>query len=405
MRDGSQGGALFATAHDGSTFDFDGRFGTEEVDRLLEWCAARKASEVTIQSDQPVIVDVGGALVRITKRPLAHPEVQELAVYLYGGGNASAELASGKDLDFAHEFRGRDGRGKRFRVNCTSIRLPQGSGIEISIRTLADVPPTLDALDVEPEIVANVRPKDGLVLATGPTGSGKSTLLAAVVRHLLERPDGNEKILEYSSPIEYVYDGIARPSSIIAQSEIPKHIKPGVAADGRSLDNAFALAVRNALRRKPSVIVIGEARDSETIKAVITAALTGHAVFSTMHTIGVAETIRRTMVAFPAAERHGVAVDMMEALRLAVTQVLLPRSGGGKVACREFMVFTPEVRARFLKAEIDAWPSLARALLADRAAPGRSMTESADALLGRGLISQATFDYVAMRAAAEGREG
>src|SRR5690606_22319697 len=112
-------------------------------------------------------------------------------------------------------------------------------------------------LMVDQEIIDHWAPRDGIVLITGPTGSGKSTLLAAGMRMLIERPDGCGKMLTYEAPIEFVYDLVTSDKSLVAQSEIPRHLKN------------FEDGVRNALRRKPNIILVGEARDRETISAAI----------------------------------------------------------------------------------------------------------------------------------------
>jgi defect-in-organelle-trafficking protein DotB len=204
------------------------------------------------------------------------------------------------------------------------------------------------------------------------------------MRLLIEDPERHEKILEYSAPIEYVYDLCKRPRGFlpIAQTEV-----------GRQLPT-FARAARNALRRKPTIALIGEARDAETIAAVAELSITGHLVYTTMHTSGVAETVRRAIMVFPADERLGMAVDIMSALRMAVTQILVPRVGGGKVACREFLLFTPEVRGRFLEEPAEGWAALCRTVMAERAAPCQTMAEGAARLLEAGTISRETFDFV-----------
>src|SRR5690606_26921321 len=126
-------------------------------------------------------------------------------------------------------------------------------------------PIELEKLGIEPAIVANVRPPQGLNLITGPTGSGKSTLLSSIVRYICENPDADEKIIEYSRPIEYVYDGLNFPASFVFQSEIGKHLRPKDERGGGE-DSEWAYAVRNALRRAPDIILLGEARDRATIQ-------------------------------------------------------------------------------------------------------------------------------------------
>ena len=114
---------------------------------------------------------------------------------------------------------------KRYRVNITGGRSGIGDGLQITIRTLPEIPPDINALGIEQDIIDNFRPKDGMVLVTGPTGSGKSTLLSAGIRMLIEKEDANEK-LEYSKPIEYVYDKVDAPSSVVFQTEVGRHLRP-----------------------------------------------------------------------------------------------------------------------------------------------------------------------------------
>ena len=213
------------------------------------------------------------------------------------------------------------------------------------------MPPELESLQLPDEIIQYMAPRQGTVVITGPTGSGKSTLLASIIRKLLENPDGNRKMLTYESPIEFVYDMIEAPSSIISQSEIPRHLP------------SFAAGVRNALRRKPGLILVGEARDPETIAAVIEAALTGHPVYTTVHSNGVADAVRRMISTFPAEERHGRALDILETLRLIVWQQLAPATDGKRVALREYLVFNDLIRDKLLDVPIDHLAGETRKLL------------------------------------------
>lgn len=386
--------SLFGSGHDGSYFEYDGRIGVDEFDNMLLWCSERKASDITIQSALPVIAEIGGKLVKVTRRLVSHPEVEEIVRYIYGE-NGPGEIKSGHDLDPAHEVK-IPGKGrKRYRVNITGGRIPGGDGIQITIRTLPEIPIHIDQLGVEQDIIDNFRPPQGMVLVTGPTGSGKSTLLSSGIRMLVERADANEKILEYSKPVEYVYDKVDMPSSVVFQTEVGRHLRPRGHEAGE--ESEFAHCVRNALRRKPTIILIGEARDKATIQASVEAALTGHLLFSTMHTIGVAETLRRAVMPFPGDERRAMAVDIMETMRMVVTQILLPKKGGGKVACREYMIFDQYVRNKMLDSDVDDWPQLARALLQEGKVIGKGMIQSAQELYTKNLIDDNVYKYVTNR--------
>ena len=386
---------LFSKGYDGEKFEYFGRIDEENFDNLLLWCTVKKASDVTIQTNMPVVAEIGGQLAKVTDRPVNQPEIEGIVRYIYGE-NGPAEIKSGYDLDPAHEVKIPNVGRKRYRVNITGGRATGTDGLQITIRTLPEIPPNINDLGIEQEIIDNFRPKDGMVLVTGPTGSGKSTLLSAGIRMIVEEPDANEKILEYSKPIEYVYDKVDMPSSVVFQTEVGRHLRPR-SSDGHDEESEFAHCVRNALRRKPTVILIGEARDKATISSAVEAALTGHVLYSTMHTIGVAETLRRAVMPFPGDERQSIAIDIMETMRLVVTQTLLPKVGGGKVGCREYMVFDEKTRNTFLDNEVDDWPQLARRLLQEKKAIGSSMSNSASILHDQGLISPDTFKYIVNR--------
>jgi defect in organelle trafficking protein DotB len=231
----------------------------------------------------------------------------------------------------------------------------------------------MKALNIEREIIENWAPRQGIVVITGPTGSGKTTLLAAGNRMLLERPQGCGKMLTYEAPIEYVYDSIKSPRSLVSQSEIPRHLP------------SFAHGIRNALRRKPEVILVGESRDRETINASIEAAQTGHAVYTTTHTLGVANTIQRMLSTYDMNEREERALALMETLRLIVTQALVPRVGGGRIGVREYMKFPEEVREKLMDMHFTKWQVEIQRMIAQY---GKSMAKSAEVVFEKGLIER-----------------
>jgi len=320
------------------------RFRQEDVDEFLLWCVKQNSSDVTIQSERPVYNEISGELYPATFR---HLDAADMAVFLEKlyGAEAQARLASGRDLDVSYEIRPDRYTRIRFRVNITAILTKGRDGAQITMRALPSEPPTMDDLSIEQKIRDNWAPRQGLVIITGPTGSGKSTLLAAGNRMLLERPRGCGKMLTYEAPIEYVYDTIQSPRSLVSQTEIPRHLPD------------FAHGVRNALRRKPEIILVGEARDRETINASIEAAQTGHAVYTTTHTLGVANTVQRMLSTYEMDEREERAVALMETLRLIVTQALVSRVGGGRCGVREWMKFPDEIREKLMDMHFTKWPN------------------------------------------------
>jgi len=318
------------------------RFADEHVDAFLLWCVARNASDITFQTGRWVYAEIHGVLYPVTYRSIDGADMAAVITRIYGA-EALAILAGGGDIDLSYEIMTDRFTRTRFRVNITAILAAGRDGIQITMRVLPKAPPTMKQYGVEAEIIKYWRPRQGIVLVTGPTGSGKTTLLAAGIRTLIESLQGCGKLLTYEAPIEYTYDSVMSRRSLVAQSEIPRHLP------------TFAAGVRNALRRKPEIILVGEARDKETIAACIEAGQTGHLVFSTVHTTGVASTIRRMVSTFDSSERTERAYALMETIQLIVTQRLVPKIGGGRHAMREYMPFTDEIRERLLSLHYDQW--------------------------------------------------
>ena len=348
------------------------RFSPTEMDRLLGYCLELDASDVTIQTNSAIYAEVYGRLYPITNRKLSNTEVGEMLNAIYGP-NGTTQILGGSDVDTHYEVRPNRTERYRFRVNGTGCQVEGHDGLQITFRTIPTNPPLLADLHLDPKILDAIAPFQGVVYVTGATGSGKSTLLASIVRELAEQSDGNRKILTYESPIEFVYDSIETPSSIVSQSEIPRHLP------------SFAAGVRNSLRRKPRLILVGEARDKETISAVIEAALTGHPVYTTLHSNGVAETMRRLVTTFPSGERNGRTIDIIETIRLAIWQQLVPTVDGKRVALREYLIFTEEIRDILLDTKLDNVTAVTRQLVKER---GQTMEADARKKFEEGIIAE-----------------
>jgi defect-in-organelle-trafficking protein DotB len=348
------------------------RFTVDDVDSFLLWCVKQNASDITIQSERQVYNEIHGHLYPGTVRNIDAADMAVFLTKLYGP-EAQARLAAAKDLDVSYEIRPDRYTRIRFRVNITAILAKGRDGAQITMRVLPSDPPTMKALNIEREIIEAWAPRQGIVIITGPTGSGKTTLLAAGNRMLLERPQGCGKMLTYEAPIEYVYDSIKSPRSLVSQTEIPRHLP------------SFSHGVRNALRRKPEVILVGESRDRETINASIEAAQTGHAVYTTTHTNGVAATVQRMLSTYDMSEREERAIALMESLRLIVTQALVPRVGGGRIGVREWMKFPEEIREKLMDMDFTKWPVEIQRMINQY---GRSMAKSAEIVFEKGLIER-----------------
>lgn len=354
------------------------RFSPLFMDKMLEHTARLNASDITIQTGDPIYAEVYGKLLRITNRNLSNTELGDLINAIYGP-NATTQLLSGKDIDTHYEFRPNRGERYRYRVNATACLVEGHDAIQITLRTIPTTPPKLETMQLPDNIIEAIAPQEGIVFITGATGSGKSTLLASIVRDLIEKADSNRKVLTYESPIEFVYDEIETTSSIVSQSEIPRHLP------------SFADGVRNALRRKPRLIMVGECRDAETISAALEAALTGHPVYTTLHTSGVAETMRRLVTSFSGEERLGRTIDILETIRLCIWQKLVPTVDEKRVALREYLVFDEEVRDILLESDPNDVTSATRQLVRKK---GQLMTWDAKNKFEQGIISERVYKLI-----------
>ncbi len=354
------------------------RFTPAFMDKMLEHAQRLDASDITIQTGSPIYIEVYGVLLRTTNRSLSNTELGDLLNAIYGP-NGTAQLLSGKDIDTHYEFRPNRGIRFRYRINATACLVDGHDGIQITLRTIPTTPPKLETMGLPDVILEAIAPQEGVVFITGSTGSGKSTLLASIIRDLIEKKDSNRKVLTYESPIEFVYDEIETTSSVVSQSEIPRHLP------------SFADGVRNALRRKPRLIMVGECRDPETISATLEAALTGHPVYTTLHTSGVAETIRRLVTSFSGDERLGRTIDILETIRLCIWQKLVPTVDGKRVALREYLVFNEGIRDLLLECDPNDVTNATRKLVRQH---GQLMTVDAKDKFQQGMISERVYKLI-----------
>lgn len=223
------------------------------------------------------------------------------------------------EVDFAYT----DTRVGRFRVNAFHQR---GSYAAV-LRIVASDIPTPEALGIPEAVLGLTKKKRGLVLVTGPTGSGKSTTLASLIDVI--NKERNEHIITLEDPIEYLHK---HNRSIVNQREI------GLDTD------SYGNALRAALREDPDIILVGEMRDFDTISTAITAAETGHLVFSTLHTNSAAATIDRVIDVFPPHQQQQTRIQLSGVIEGIIAQQLLPKEGGGRVAAYEVMLATPAIR-------------------------------------------------------------
>lgn len=364
------------------------RMTIEAANEILMHCVKMGASDITFQTSEPVIAEIYGKLKKVTRRRLSNTEVGEVLNAMYGP-NGTTLIMSGKDLDTHYEIRPNRSDRYRFRINGTGCQVEGHDGIQITARTIPTDPPTLQSMNLPDVVLDAIAPEQGVVYVTGATGSGKSTLLAAIIRNITEDADSNRKVLTYEAPIEFVFDNVEKVSSVVSQSEIPRHLP------------SFAAGVRNALRRKPRLILVGEARDPETIAAVMEAALTGHPVYTTLHSNGVAETIRRLVITFPPEERQGRTIDIIETVRLVISQRLVPTVDGKRVAIREYLVFDEKIRDILLETDVINITNVVRKLVREY---GRTIEADAREKFKAKLISERQYNLIAEQAKREEKD-
>tara|TARA_Y100000588_G_scaffold341918_1_gene386306 strand:+ start:2776 stop:4326 length:1551 start_codon:yes stop_codon:yes gene_type:complete len=320
------------------------KFQPSDLNNFLIHCSEKGVSDIHIEGDKHIMVDVHSKLYPAMVRRLNITEAADIIKALYGD-SAQAQIYDLEAVDTNHTIN-REEKRYRYRINAVGSMVGDGKTVQITIRTLSSLPPKLTivpegqsitdvpsgTMGLEEAIWNNVAPDQGMVIVTGPTGSGKSTLLAGIIRKLLETPNLNKKIITCEAPIEYVFDEVKCTSGFISQTEIYTQLK------------SFYDGVRAGMRRKPDIIFIGEARDVETIDNSIVAAQTGHLLYTTSHTNSVAETVNRMINVFPESERQAKLMDIIDTTQMIVAQRLLPTIDGKRCAVKEYLVFDSEVR-------------------------------------------------------------
>jgi len=276
----------------------------------------KKASDIHLVGGELPMLRINGGLVEISEEKLNNDELEEVVAVILTNEQKRRFLEE-SDLDVGYEI-----EGVRFRINLHR----QDRKIGLSARIIPSDVPSPQDLNFEEAILKFANLNDGLVLVTGPTGCGKSTTIASLIEEINKTRKAH--IVTIEDPIEFVFKD---KKSLIEQREVGVDTK------------SFASALKYVLRQDPDIIFVGEMRDPETISTVLTAAETGHLVFSTLHTSSAAEAVERIVDVFEGSKQKQILIQLSSVLRGVVAQHLLPKKGGGRVAVREILVNNPAV--------------------------------------------------------------
>jgi len=295
--------------------------------RFLKLCADRGVSDILVQGGDYIWVELHGRQLKASTTTIKQGQLSPLMASAWSAEIESMIKQGDEGVDRALELAGEEfglarGTTLRFRTNFVQARIASiDEAYSITMRVIPSDLPDIDKMGIEPDLIRGCYAEMGLVLVCGPTGSGKTTFLAGLYKKAgAEMPD--RKVITYEDPIEYVL-----------------------------------------MRRKPSIIGIGEARDRETIEAMTEAGLTGHLCFATMHTESVAETINRAIQTYPPDQQAGMASRLAGALRVILVQRLLKTTDGKRAAIREYLVFDREVRNELQSLPYTDWGRFIRGLL------------------------------------------
>lgn len=289
-----------------------------DITELLAFSAKQNASDLHLSAGLPPMIRVDGDIRRLNVPAIDNNDVRKL-IYAIMNDRQRRDYEEHLEIDFSFEMPGI----ARFRVNAFT----QARGAGAVFRTIPNQVLSIQTLGLGEVFERLAMLPRGLVLVTGPTGSGKSTTLAAMIDYINDHR--YEHILTIEDPVEFVH---VSKRCLINQREVHRDT------------HSFADALRSALREDPDVILVGELRDLETIRLALTAAETGHLVLGTLHTTSAVKTIDRIIDVFPSEEKAMVRSMLSESLQAVVSQSLLKRQGGGRVAAHEILMATSAVR-------------------------------------------------------------
>jgi len=330
-----------------------------DITELLAFGVEQGASDCHLSAGEPPMLRVNGDLKKLDHPPLNKEDVHGLIYDIMNDAQRKI-FEETHECDFSFEM----GDIARFRVNVFMQRKGEGA----VFRTIPSKIITLEELGMPPILKQLCEKEKGLILVTGPTGSGKSTTLAAMVDYINTSFEGH--ILTVEDPIEFVHES---KKCLVNQRELGPHT------------GSFANALRAALREDPDIILVGEMRDHETIQLALTAAETGHVVLGTLHTSSAPKTVDRVIDVFPPAQQAQIRAQFAESIEAVITQTLLRKKAGGRVAALEILTGTTAIRNLIREGKIHQIPGTMQVSQKDGM---QTMDMALQNLVARGVVTK-----------------
>ncbi|MFH0776786.1 MAG: PilT/PilU family type 4a pilus ATPase [Patescibacteria group bacterium] len=333
-----------------------------DLQKLLDLAIAKQASDIHLGADQKTALRIFGEIHLVESLPILDEPSAEAVIFKMLKGQVEIErLKVDREFDFSYQH----SDGTNFRCNAFYRR----GRIALVMRQVDKVLPALEEIGVPAAIHDLIRRKQGLILMCGPTGSGKSTTLRSMLEEINETRI--EHVITIEDPIEYIF---TNKKCIFSQRELNY--------DTRSFD----AALRVALREDPDIVMVGEMRDRDTITAALNLCETGHLVFSTLHTNSASQTVNRLMQAYPLDQRDAVLARLADSLIAILSQRLVPKKGGGRIAVFELMITTAAIRNAIRKGDT---PQLDNTITTSSNQGMISMRRFSQDLIARGLVDEA----------------
>lgn len=300
---------------------------------LLQFAGEKKASDIHLTVESPPVLRIDGTLVQLKSDKITSADLEAFG-HSFMNDQQAKRFAEYGELDLSYSLPGVG----RYRINV----FRQRGSIGVVIRLIPFVIPSPEKLGLPPVSLELARLHKGLVLVTGPTGSGKSTTLASLIDYINQTRACH--IVTIEDPIEYLH---RHKLSLVNQREVGNDTQ------------SFTTALRAVLRQDPDVILVGEMRDLETIATAVTAAETGHLVFSTLHTNDATQSVDRMIDVFPPHQQQQIRVQLAAVLQGIMSQQLFPRADHqGRVAAIEVMLATPAVRSLIREGKTHQLPTV-----------------------------------------------